>query len=225
MLQPRTPTKVIVTDSAREAIAAGDRATYHLTAMLSHSASGAVLPPFIIFPKHLHGFQEGIQEFESTGNAWLISNLSGWMTRKVFIIWTLHFCFWFSQYRCSLPDAIKHIPAVLIMDGHTSRENPTAMSIFQIYHVRVIILPSHTSHFLQMFDVVLAGPLKVSFKTKYRTFMQNESKRKRFNTKIGLERFCMISARLASLYEVGNVPNCLESARTTGCCPFSIEPV
>ena len=54
---------------------------------------------------------------------------------------------------------------LLILDGHTSRENPIALEYLKLYGVNVLILPGHCTHVLQLFDVGLAGPLKEKFTT------------------------------------------------------------
>ena len=52
---------------------------------------------------------------------------------------------------------------LLICDGHSSRENPLALQLLHSAKIRVIILPAHTTHVLQLFDVGLAAILKKRF--------------------------------------------------------------
>ena len=85
------------------------------------------------------------------------------------------------------------------MDGHNSRENPLALALLRRARVKVYILPSHTTHVLQMFDVGLASPLKKEFTSKFRKEL------KKLNT-------------------TPSTPiNCESAAKTTGTYPVSAE--
>ena len=46
------------------------------------------------------------------------------------------------------------------MDGHNSREKPLALYFLKSLIIEVLILPAHTMHLLQIFDVILARKLK-----------------------------------------------------------------
>jgi hypothetical protein len=53
---------------------------------------------------------------------------------------------------------------IMILDGHASRANVTALIIFCLFNVDVLILPGHTTHVLQPLDVCITSPLKGKFK-------------------------------------------------------------
>ena len=61
-------------------------------------------------------------------------------------------------------EVINHEKAILFLDGHSSRLCPAAIDYFQRHNVTVIILPSHTTHILQPFDICISSPLKTCFK-------------------------------------------------------------
>ena len=133
----------------------------HLTAMITVSAAGALVPPFFI----LHGLSKLPQSLQkSTSRCWFGSSLNGWMTRYTFVDWTVNFCNWLSLYRQSLPSADAAKPAMLILDGHLTRLNPAAIDYFRKNNVRVVILPPHSTHILQPFDVLVASSFKSNFK-------------------------------------------------------------
>lgn len=52
---------------------------------------------------------------------------------------------------------------LLIIDGHSSRENPGAMQLLSETDINVLILPSHTSHILQVLDVAISVSIKHCF--------------------------------------------------------------
>lgn len=49
------------------------------------------------------------------------------------------------------------------MNGYKSRENPLAIQIIRVYNLEVFIIQAHTSHFTQLFDVIIASPMKSCF--------------------------------------------------------------
>jgi hypothetical protein len=63
-----------------------------------------------------------------------------------------------------LPSDIPDEPVLLLLDGHISRRNITALMIFYLSNVDIFIIPGHTTHVLQSFDVGIAAPLKAEFK-------------------------------------------------------------
>jgi hypothetical protein len=56
---------------------------------------------------------------------------------------------------------------LLIIDGHKTRLNLTAALIFWLSGIDVLALPTHSTHLLQLFDVAIAGPLKIAFKHEF----------------------------------------------------------
>ena len=120
---------------------------------------GFPFTPFIILP-NLKNLPEELKEFAQRGDATFASTKSGWQTRETFLFWAVCFINQMSEYRMNLPEEIRNLDALLILDGHSSRENAYALKLLEQAHVQVLTLPAHTSHILQMFDVALASPLK-----------------------------------------------------------------
>jgi hypothetical protein len=86
------------------------------------------------------------------------SSSSGWITGDLFLMFPIDFCAQSSVYRLSLPPNLFEEPALLILAGHISRANITGLMIFCLINVDVLILPSPTTHVLQLFDVGIAFP-------------------------------------------------------------------
>jgi hypothetical protein len=75
-------------------------------------------------------------------------------------MFAIDFCAQLSVYRLSLPPDLFEEPALLILDGHISRPNITALMVFCLFNVDVLILPGHTTHVLRPLDIVIASSLK-----------------------------------------------------------------
>jgi hypothetical protein len=56
---------------------------------------------------------------------------------------------------------------LLIIDGHKTRLNLTASLIFWLSGIDVLVHPAHSTQLLQMFDAVIAEPLKIVFKHEF----------------------------------------------------------
>lgn len=130
----------------------------HISGAVTVSASGHLFDTFYILPN-----KKTLRNLESIEDAFLTSSVSGYMNKRLFIIYALFMCSQIQMYRMTLSPALREEPILLILDGHGSRINFTAALIFYIFNVDVLVLPGHTSHLLQPFDVSLGGPLKTEF--------------------------------------------------------------
>ena len=133
----------------------------HMTAMITLNAAGEQVPLFIILSGLLH-FPKSLEEFKH--KYWFSSSANGWMTKYLFLAWSINLCHWISFHRKKLPKEKAGKKAILFLDGHSSRLCPAAIDYFQRHNVTVIILPSHTTHILQPFDICISSPLKTCFK-------------------------------------------------------------
>lgn len=128
----------------------------HITGVVTICADGFNLDPFIILPNKKT--RRNIENF--IDSTFVVSTASGWMNKDCFVIYALYFCSFLSHYRLKLPHELRDEPVLLIVDGHSSRENYLANYIFNLFNVDLLVLPSHCTHILQPFDVSVAGPLK-----------------------------------------------------------------
>jgi hypothetical protein len=184
--------------------------------MLSHSVTGATVPPFVILPKLQHAPDDMLEIIRSS-EAWVGSSASGWQTRETFFIWSVNFCHWLSKYRENLPDQVmRRMPSLLIVDGHVSRQCPTALEIFEYFNVFVLVLPSHTSHILQMFDIGLASPVKQALSGIYRRLKRSVLP---FEDAAAKVRYAAVMAILPAWKSSSSIDNCQMSARKAGIWP------
>ena len=143
-----------------------EESTKHITAMCCHSAGGMAVPPLIL----LTGLANLPQELKSIDIcspdvAWFASSSRGYMNEQTYYIWAVLFTTWLSGYRAMfLPDNIKRSNILLLVDGAMVHKCPEALNLFVLHNVSVLVLPAHTTHLLQAFDVLLASFLKSNFK-------------------------------------------------------------
>jgi hypothetical protein len=123
--------------------------------------------------------------------------------------------------RRKLPTEIRWKRGLLIVDGHTSRECPIAFSLLDKANFDQLVLSSHLSHVLQMFDVGLAWPFKAKFAELFLKIEKNESFTEMPN--VGKNR--LVSVRtLISAWQISScLENCRSEARATGIYPFDPE--
>lgn len=186
--------------------------------MLCNNCIGQALPPFVIIPE-LQNCPPEIKQYLITGQIWAVSSNSGWETRNTFLIWTINFINYVSNYRLQLDEEIRNNEALLILDGHNSRENPLAIYLLKKFHINVLILPSHTSHLLQMYDVVLARKFKKRFSNKFSQKLTNQSLLNNRSIASAV-RQCVISSLVEAWSETCTVEDCLTAAKVTSTFPF-----
>ena len=139
-------------------IVPNDVSQMHITAMCAINGVYDKMQPFFILP-NLQNIPNDLSDL--TGYATFASSFNGWMTEATFYAWSIHFCHHLSCYRATFPGTMIGNQRVLfILDGHSSRISAFALLYLKQHYVDVLILPSHTTHILQPFDVVVAHSLK-----------------------------------------------------------------
>ena len=132
----------------------------HLTGCVTFSATGHLFIPLIILPNKKTMRKLG----EFANHAYFASSAAGWMTKNLFSYYCLLLICQVSYYRLSLPENIRHERILLLVDGHPSRYNFEATLILYLFDIDLALIPPHTSHLLQSFDVAVSGPFKTYFK-------------------------------------------------------------
>ena len=130
-----------------------------------------------------------------------------------------------SNYRLRLDPSIRNQKALLIMDGHHSRENPVAIMLLEANNINLLILPSHVTHILQMFDVCLASPMKSKFTTLFQKKVIENLTNNTFQTNIANIRHASIYAAITAWISVCTLDNCVSAAKKTGTYPCDVNVV
>ena len=212
--------KKVISNSTHDNLLRKDSDIPHITGMCCHNVNGRSPPPFIILPNSLQNLPTELTEFECDGMAWFASSKSGWMNRDLFLVWTVNFLNWLSRYRLELHSSIRSSRALLVLDGHGSRECPLALKMLHDHGVDVLTLPAHTTHITQMFDVCLAAPLKKEFAKTMQKLIKEHPMPVEEATQVARLRYYAISAFISSWQTVCNFKLCRKAARKTGWFPF-----
>ena len=120
------------------------------TVLAAVSASGAVLPPLIIFQgKQVQTTWRPSTAANHQCYPWIYANEKGWMKSDIFSKW---FCEWESRTRI-ITKAGNLEPRLMIYDGHLSHLNYDTIKHARINNVTISKLPPHTTDLLQPLDV------------------------------------------------------------------------
>lgn len=144
-------------------------------------------------------------------------SINGWMTDEIFAEWAENFIFRVEeireQYKCDHTQK-----AILILDGHSSRNQYEIMKKFKDHFIEVVILPSHLTHLLQPFDVAIGRPFKqklAAFASMLRSLIEDEGISKR--TVVRLEQIiAIIDAHQAA----ATITNCMHAFAACGYVPY-----
>jgi hypothetical protein len=130
----------------------------HFSAMCTITGSGQKLRPMFILPEFVSLPPDLIP---LTNDAYFASSGTGWMTQRTFLMYAHFLLYELKIYRLTLPVELRQERFLLILDGHSSRWTFEAIYILRVGGIDVLVLPSHCTHVLQVFDVSIAGALKV----------------------------------------------------------------
>ena len=191
----------------------------HITAMCTTSIIGSKPPLFIIL-KNKKTIPKEIKDLINSGQLWIISSPTGWMDRWCFLIWTFNFIGWCYSFRQKLASSLRSLPILLILDGHTSRECPIALQLLKIYNICVFVLPGHTTHVLQLFDIGLAGPLKTKFTIIFSRNLKDSKKYTETKMSANIRKIA-IESFLEAWDLVCSKSNCEAGARAIGLHPLN----
>ena len=95
--------------------------------------------------------------------------------------------------------------------------------MLRINNIALLVLPSHVTHFLQIFDVAIASSMKTDFGPTFRKKLRQNIENETFISNIARIRNAAIHAAIASWNTACNINNCASGAKTTGICPLSVE--
>jgi hypothetical protein len=133
---------------------------YRCTALLTIQLSDNYIKPHLLFAKsHKFPFKE-IQPKHS----YIHINEKGWMEKVLFEdIMQNYILKEIQSIRASIPFT-ECRRALIILDGHSSRLNRRLWELFREEQIDVLILPAHTSEYLQPLDMGVNGVFKGEIK-------------------------------------------------------------
>ncbi len=123
----------------------------HVTVNCCISASGQVVPPFIIYEECM---PSGNYEERGPFGALYGKSPNGYMDGTLFKFWLE------KQF---IPNTAHLGRRILIIDGHGSHITLDVIDVARNADIILYCLPPHTTHILQPLDVSIYGPLKAHF--------------------------------------------------------------
>ena len=187
----------------------------HITAMVTINAMGDPIKPLLILTKK--NMPNEALPFVVSNRVDISGSSNGWMTDEIFVEWAHNFIARVEeirqQYNC---DPTRR--AILILDGHTSRNQIEIMREFKQHYIDVVILPSHLTHLLQPFDVVIGRPFKqklAAFAAVIHSLIEEED-----HTKSAVVRVEQIIAIIDGLQAATTISNCMQAFASCGYVPY-----
>jgi hypothetical protein len=209
--------KVVVRSSSKTAIKSVSDQNDHITIMVTISAAGFKFIPFIIIKRKT--CPNVLKDLIERETMVLGGQSSGWMTQELFTKWTLNFIGQVNEIRKR--SKLEKEPALLVIDGHSSRENPEAIKLLNDANIQVITFPSHTTHLLQPLDVGVFSSFKASlrqYNSRYSKLQINSPLDTKFSdTEKNLLKIIMNSLDL--LTRATTLKNITNAFSKTGICP------
>lgn len=204
--------KAVVPASCRDIYVIDDTAPFHMTVGTTIWADGTSTKPLVILPLKI--FPPEVDADLAHSFAWS-GQESGWITMDSF-----------EQFieKVFLPDLQRRrraegkpdAPALLYVDGHSSRANPKVLRLLREANVTVITFVAHASHLLQPLDRWLF--------LQFKSHLQQLSSKIR-NLSRPEQRLAMLQAVESSMHNSMKPTNILKSFRRAGLWPIDPEQV
>ena len=158
-LEPRPP-KVITKKGQKKVRYQTSGQKQQITVIGCGSATGHVIPPFVVFAaKHLNYLW---MKNEVPGTRFAVSD-NGWVNNELFSFFlTKHF----------MENAVSFRPLLLLLDGHSTHFEPKSLELARKNEIIVFCLPPHTTHVCQPLDCSFFKPLKEHWRDECHKFYQ-----------------------------------------------------
>ena len=124
------------------------------------SATGHVIPPFIVFAAKQVNYLWTRNEV--SGSRFAVSD-NGWVDHELFSYFlTEHF----------IQNAVPHYPLLLLLDGHSTHFEPKSLQVAKDNNIVIFCLLPHSTHVYQTLDCSLFKPLKQQWRQECHKFYQ-----------------------------------------------------
>ena len=158
-LEPRPP-KIVTKKGQKKVRYQTSGQKQQITVIGCGSATGHVIPPFIIFAAKQINYLW--TKNEVSGSRFAVSD-NGWVDHELFSFFlTEHF----------MANAVPHHPLLLLLDGHSTHFEPKSLQIAKDNNIVIFCLPPHTTHVCQPLDCSLFKPLKQQWRQECHNFYQ-----------------------------------------------------
>lgn len=182
----------------------------HISFGLCVSAVGSYTQPLVIFPlKTLPPLPESVIKFFA-----ISGQENGWINAEIYKEWVVHK---FIPHVQALRDSdpyFSNARALLIIDGHSSRDNDALNALCALHGIDVIVLPAHSSATLQPLDLGVNGAFKTILGQCWKV-VDNEDTETQHARLLAVSTQCLTTA-MTPLYIT-------EGFSKTGIFPFSVD--
>lgn len=182
----------------------------HVSILHIGNASGVSLPPVWIFKGAAHDADLADDFAQFRGDSVYGSQKNGYFTAEHFLSVLEHF----------VRHAVSTRPLLFIMDGASSHVSEESVQYAKSNGIQILLLPSHTTHLLQVADVAVFRP----FKAYWRAECNRLRAAKRLTCApgdIGVKRSDILPAAIAAWNNAVKPANVISGFRRTGIYPFN----
>jgi hypothetical protein len=180
-----------------------------VTVIQSICAAGYAIPPFIIYKGRVH-ISAWYEEGDIPYNWKLSVSENGWTNNALGLEWLKHF-----DARTKARQV--GVYRLLILDGHESHLNQDFKDYCLENKILTLCMPAHSSHILQLLDVVCFAPLK----QKYSQRVRDLARQRVFH--INKEGF--LPAFRDAFLDVFTYENCRKAFEASGLVPLNAQVV
>lgn len=131
----------------------------NVTVIACCSASGAYIPPMVIFK----GIRHRPEYVENMPPGTIVTmSETGYINEELFLTWLQHFQRHRPRGKC-----------ILILDGHASHHSLPCLEYCSENKIELLCLPPHTTHVLQPLDRAVFKPLKTFYNQSATMYIRN----------------------------------------------------
>lgn len=182
----------------------------HVSILHVANAMGHSLPPVWIFKGAAHDADLADDFAQFCGDSVYGSQKNGYFTTEHFLNVLRHIVHY----------AVAARPILLIMDGASSHINEESLEYAHSNDINILLLPSHTTHLLQVADVAVFRPFKNYWRRECDR-IRAEKRRTCVPSEMGMKRSDILPAAIAAWSHAATQENVIAGFRATGIYPFN----
>jgi hypothetical protein len=155
------------------------------------------------------------------------------MTKDIWLYFALVFFAQMSRYRLSVSKDLRDQDMLLVADGHKTCISVLAAAIEILKGIDVLVLPPHSSHLIQVFDVGITPALKTASKNELEKRIKKIMKAPPGRTFQAM-RMALVESFINAVHRGATPGNILRGFRKSDICPvnpmkplrsqFTVEP-
>lgn len=182
----------------------------HVSILHIANASGHSLPPVWIFKGAAHDADLAADFAQFCGDSVYGTQKNGYFTQEHFLGVLEHI----------VRHAVITRPLLLILDGASSHIDEHSLEYAQANNINILLLPSHTTHILQVADVAVFRPFKNYWRVECDR-LRADKRRTCVPSEMGIKRSDILPTAMAAWTHAATPQNVIAGFRATGIYPFN----